>query len=166
MSKLYELTAEYKRFLELIENGEIPEEAITDTLEALDSEVDSKIDNIACIIKQLLGEAEIIKNEIDALTERRKRKIKKAESLANYLSLTMKSLGKLKFESGRNQICFKPSKGVRITDDKAFLNWARENAPNAIITKESASLSVIAELIKTTNVPYAVIEERSNIQIK
>ena len=33
--KLYEIAAEYKSFLELVDAGEIPEEAINDTLESI-----------------------------------------------------------------------------------------------------------------------------------
>ena len=48
---LYEISADYQRFQEQVESGEIPEEAIADTLEAIEGNFDDKVDSIACIIK-------------------------------------------------------------------------------------------------------------------
>jgi hypothetical protein len=166
MSRLYEITAEYKSFIEALESGEIPEEAIADTLEAISGEFDAKIDNIACIIKDLQGQTELIKAEAAKLTERAKRKAREAERLAEYIKAALESIGQKKFESARNQISFRTSRAIKITDEAAFIEWARENAPGAIIVKESVSKTVVGELINTTNIPYAVIEERRNVQIK
>ena len=68
---LYEISREYSDFVIAVENGEIPEEAINDTFEMLTGELDEKIDNTACVIKNLNAEAAAIKGEIDALAARR-----------------------------------------------------------------------------------------------
>ena len=47
--KLYEIAAEYQAFLDAVEAGEIPEEAIGDTLDGIVGEFDQKADNIAAI---------------------------------------------------------------------------------------------------------------------
>ena len=57
---LYEISVDYRRFQEQVESGEIPEEAIADTLEAIEGNFDDKVDSIACIIKSLLAEAKEI----------------------------------------------------------------------------------------------------------
>lgn len=89
-----------------IENGDIPEEALTDTLESITSLLDEKADNIACWIKQLTAEAEAIKAEEDKLAERRKRKLKRAERLTEYLSECLTNAGRTKIETPRNVISF------------------------------------------------------------
>ena len=164
--QLYEISARYVQLLNAIENGDIVEEAIADTLAAVEGELIEKIDNVACYIKKLRGEAELIKAEEKALEARRKAKENKAERLTEYLASAMQGIEGRKLETARNRISFSRSYGVRITDEGAFIEWAATDAPDAIKTTVKPVLSVVKELCKTTNVPYAVVEERHNIQIK
>ena len=64
---LYEINQTYQEFFDKVESGEIPEEAVSDTLESLDGEFEDKADNIACYIKSLLSDD--IKNLKQALKE-------------------------------------------------------------------------------------------------
>ncbi len=163
---LYSLANDYEMFIAAVENGEIPEEAIADSLEAIEGEIDIKIDNIASAIKNMLAEAAAIKEEEKRLAERRKAKERHAERITDYLSNMMQLLGKKKYESARNKISFRISKPVKITDEAAFIEWAMNNAPEAVNVTYKPSLSAIKEMIATADVPYAVIEENANIQIK
>lgn len=95
---LYEINQTRLDFLSRIESGEIPEEAIADTLEALDGEFDDKADDIACYIKSLLSEKQAIKAEADALLERAAAKQGKADSLTNYLYQQFKARGKISWK--------------------------------------------------------------------
>ena len=51
--KLYEIANDYLALLQAIDEGEIPEEAIADTLEAIEGEIEFKADNLACVLKTL-----------------------------------------------------------------------------------------------------------------
>ena len=125
---LYELASGYKNFLTAIENGEIPEEAIADTLEAIEGDITEKIDNIACVLKVLEAEELAIKAEEDRLAQRRKAKANMKDRLKNYLSDMLFSLGKTEFETARNKITFRKTPGkVVIADEKAFIEWAIAN---------------------------------------
>ena len=125
---LYELMNDYKNFLTAVENGEIPEEAIADTLEAIEGDIDEKIDNIACVLKVLEAEEKAIKAEEDRLAERRKVKANAKERTKTYLSEMLLALGKTEFESPRNKITFRKTPGkVVVADEKAFVEWAIVN---------------------------------------
>lgn len=163
--KLYEIADEYRSLLNAIETGEIPEEAIADTLEAVGGELDTKLDGVIGYIKELYAEAAAIKAEADKLAARAKAKTRKAEGLALYITRVLEGLGRATFENEHHKISFIPSTAVRITDEAAFIEWARENAPEAIKITESAKKSVIGELIKSTNVPHCALEQRKKIQI-
>ena len=102
MNTLYELTGQYAELLSAIESGDIPEEAISDTLEALGGELDEKIDSCACIVKQLDSEAAAIKVEKDALAERQKVKEHQRDRLKDYIRQAMGLAGKKKVETSRN----------------------------------------------------------------
>lgn len=168
MPSLYTLTTEMQEFIEMVDNGEIPEEAIADTLEALEGELEQKIENIALAIKNVRALCSDIKAEEDKLTERRRRKEREAQRLSDYLSEAMKRVGMKRYESARNNITFRTSYGTRITDEEAYIKWARENAPGTIKVTASVKpvLSEVKALTETVNVPFVVIEERKNIQIQ
>lgn len=78
---LYDVAKNLNDFMDAVDRGEIPEEAVYDTLESLDMQLDDKIDNVACMIKNLAAEAKSIKEEADNLTARAKAKANKAEWL-------------------------------------------------------------------------------------
>jgi len=102
MNTLYELTGQYAELLSVIESGDIPEEAISDTLEALGGELDEKIDSCACIVKQLDSEAAAIKSEKAALAERQSVKEHQRDRLKDYIRQAMGLAGKKKVETSRN----------------------------------------------------------------
>ena len=92
--KLYEIAKEYQAFLDAVEAGEIPEEAIGDTLDGIVGEFDQKADNIACAIKGYMAEADALKKEEGALRDRRDSKMRKADQMKHYLSEQMQKMGK------------------------------------------------------------------------
>ena len=130
---LYELMSEYKNFLTAVENGDIPEEAIADTLEAIEGDIDVKIDNIACVLKVLEAEELAIKAEEERLAQRRKAKANAKERTKTYLSEMLMAMGKTEFETARNKITFRktPPKVV-FDDEKKFIEWAQVNADSLL----------------------------------
>ena len=59
--KLYELAQNYAQLLEMAE--EMESDALVDTLEALQGEIEEKAENIAKLVKNLEADAKIIKEE-------------------------------------------------------------------------------------------------------
>ena len=166
--KLYELAADYEAFIAAMEAGEIPEEAIIDTLESIESAIEVKVDNIACLLKNLAAEAAAIKAEEDKLAERRKSKEKSHERFKAYLSDMMLKCGKTKFESARNKISFRKNDAVSIDDEEKFLEWAAVEH-NEYLTYKSPSINrtAIKKAIESgIKIDGAHIESRQNIQIK
>ena len=126
---LYELTMDYKHFLVAVENGDIPVEAIADTLESIESSIDEKIDNIACMLKSLSAEKAAIKAEEERLAQRWKVKANVQDRLKNYLSDMLLAMGKTEFENPRHKISFRKTPGKVVFDDeKKFIEWAQVNA--------------------------------------
>lgn len=125
---LYELMNDYKNFLSAVENGDIPEDAIADTLESIEATIEDKIDNTACMLKVLEAEEAAIKAEEERLAQRRKVKANVKNRLKNYLSDMLLAMGRTEFESPRNKITFRKTPGkVVFADEKAFIEWASQN---------------------------------------
>lgn len=135
MPSLYEINQTRKEFLDQIASGEIPEEAIADTLESLDGEFDDKADDTACYIKQLLSDAQAIKTEADNLSKRAAAKKHKADSLMDYLYQQFKTRGKDKLETTRNVLKIRKNPpAVQIDDEAAFIGWAQTEKKNDFLT--------------------------------
>lgn len=162
---LYELSAEYAAFLAAVEAGEVPEEAIADTLDGLSGEFAQKVDNIACIIKELNARAAAIKEEAARLCERQTAAIRRAESLKRYLADAMQRTGMKKLETPRNALSFRRSTSVYIPDEEGFkqrhIELCRQEIRVSIPKKEIGDRLRAGEQIEG-----AELRESQNLQIK
>ena len=164
--KLYEIANDYLTLVQAIENEEIPEEAIADTLEAITAELEVKADNIACLLKTLNAEAFAIREEEKRLAERRKAKERVAERLKQYLSDTLQRASIDKVETARNKISFRKSESVEV-DDEAFIKWALAFRDDLLIYTATANKTEIKKAIKDGyEIVGAELRVKQNIQIK
>ena len=167
--KLYELSKDYESLILAIENGDIPEEAVVDTLESITSLLDEKADNIACWIKQLTAEAEAIKAEEDKLKARRTAKLNRAERLTNYLAECLANAGRTKIETARNVISFRknPPKVVFDNEDK-FIEWAQKEADGLLkYAKPTVDRTAVKVALENgATIEGVRIESSQNISIK
>ena len=168
MANIYQLNAALESFIEACESGEIPEEAINDTLESLEGEIDMKLDDIACACKNIEALIEDIKAEECKLEERRKRKEKQLERLKEYMKSAMLASGRSSLETARNKITFRTSRAIKVCDVPEFIKWAKDYAPQlvSVTTTEKPSLTEIKAAWGRYDMPGVTVEERKNIQIK
>lgn len=164
--KLYEIANDYLALLQAIDEGEIPEEAIEDTLESIEGEIEYKADNLACLLKTLEAEAAAIKAEEKALAERRRQKEKATERIKQYLSDVLQRLNINKIETARNKITFRKSESV-IVDD-SFILWAKDNRTDLLSFSDPTAnkTAIKAALKEGADIEGAYIESKQNIQIK
>lgn len=171
--KLYEISEMYHDFMHAVDCGEIEDEqAIADTIEAIEGTFADKVDNIANIIQQYEALARTWKEKADVIAERAKQKQAQADSLKRYLTRHMLTMGTTRFESAENCITFRRSESVSIPDESAFVAWAQENGhPDYITIKPApaptANKTAIKAAIKAgAEMPGAEIVVKQNIQIK
>jgi hypothetical protein len=165
MATLYEISDQYAAFLSAVESGDIPEEAINDTLESIQGEFQDKADNIACMIKNLEAEANAMKCERDTLSERIKSKQNQAERLKEYLSREMQKVGVRKFETARNAISFRKSTSCEIADEEKF----KQEHPDLCKEKTVVSISksdVMKRLKAGEAISGAELVVKQNLQIR
>ena len=165
--KLYELTNDYLALLEAIDNDEIPEEAIADTLEAITASIEEKADSIACMLKNLDAECIAIKAEEARLAERRKAKEKSHERIKQYLSDTLQRAGLDKIETARNRITFRKSETVEVDED-TFITWAQKNRDDLLTySAPKVNKTEIKKALKSGDaIVGAELRINNNIQIK
>lgn len=171
--RLYELKAEFNALLDQFESGvldDIPETAVWDTLDALETELRDKAVSIAVMVKDLNADIEAFKNEEQNLAKRRKSLENHVKSLKAYMSVELKDAGVTAIKDDpRAQISFRKSESVEISDEIEFIEWAETfNRPDFLNTEITINKANLKKSIKENGLtcPYAQIVEKNNIQIK
>ena len=93
------------------ETGEIID---IDKLNELELERETKIEGVACWIKDLKAEAEALKNEKQALAERQRVAENKAESLKKWIAYALQGE---KFKTAKCSVSFRKTESVEVTDE-------------------------------------------------
>lgn len=99
MSSLYELTADYEAVLAMLYDGDMDEQTIMDTLDAIEGAIEDKADGYAIIINALNNDAAGIDVEIKRLQTRKRMLDNRAKRLKDNLAESMRALGKTKFST-------------------------------------------------------------------
>lgn len=162
--KLYDIKEQYLQFMEKVENGNIPPEAVADTLDGIKGELSEKADNIACVIKQLLYESAALTAEEQALFMRRRAKEKTAERLKQYLSDCLLAANMQTLETTRNKITFRKSQSVEIEDMSALC----ESHPELVRRSEAQAdkTAVKKLLLSGVSVNGCRLKQHLNMQIR
>ena len=105
------------------DTGEILDASAINDLKELDAlrlERKTKLENIACYIKNLEADADAIAAESKKLTDRAKRKKSRAQSLRKYITNSMITAGEFEVETLRVALSFRKSEAVEIPDESVI----------------------------------------------
>ena len=138
MAALYEINAMLQALFDssVNEDGEIDEKAL-EQIEGLQLDRQVKIENIACMIKNLKSDAEQMKAEAKRLSDRAKTAENKAERLKNYLTMNLHGE---KFQSPRAQIYFQNRTSLRLDEaelPKKYLIKVTDYKPDKVAISEA-----------------------------
>ena len=131
MSTMYELTDNFMAVLEMASDPEIPPEAIADTLEGIEGEIELKAQSYAIIIKELEGEAVKLKTEETRLLSKRKSLENNIKRIKDNLFNAMKITGKEKFKTDLFSFGIQKSPAKLVIDDLSLIpeKYYVEQAP-------------------------------------
>lgn len=99
MSSLYQLSEEYQELMSMALDPDVDPEALADTLEGIEGEIENKADGYAKVMRNLDADASAIKEEIARLTERKKRIEANVDRMKKSLETAMRLTGKTKFKT-------------------------------------------------------------------
>lgn len=167
---LFDISQQYISFCAAVENGEIPPEAIADTLEVITGEFMDKADNIACFIKALDYDAACLEQESKNLSERARAKKAKADSLRDYLFRQMQDTGMKRLESPRAVLSIKknPPK-LFVADETDLIDWAQRSGREDLLKYTAPSLNkkeITAQLKMDKQLPGCWLEQSTRLEIK
>ena len=153
MVSLYEID---ERLVTLIEeqfdteDGTIYENAseLAKKIDEVAIDLDKKIENIGCYIKNLEAEVEMLKHEEDNLGKRRKTAERKIASLRDYLNGYLEAVypkdedrAKWKFKTAKVVLGYRKSSSVEVPDieklDKEYIKIKTEVSPDKTAIKDA-----------------------------
>ena len=111
---LYEMTETAKQLMQLFEDGEIPEQAVNDTLESIG--VNGKLEDYCKVINQFTADADCIDKEIHRLKRAKERKNKAIDRLNKAVVDYMTATNTRKTEVGTFAVSLRKSEAIEITD--------------------------------------------------
>lgn len=153
------------------ETGEIYEnqEELDKAIDAVSLDLDTKIENIGCFIKNLESDVEALKKEEDNLYKRRKTAENKIESLKRYLNGYLQAVypndddrAKWKFKTAKVVLGYRKSNTVEISNlaelDEKYIKTKTETTVDKMAIKDAIK--------KGEEVKGAYIKQNLNFSIK
>lgn len=154
---LYEINEQIQKAIELGFDPDTGEILDASALEQLQMDRDEKIENICLYIKDLVAESKALADEAKALSERKERSARKAESLKNYLQAM---LGGQKWKSSKAAVSYRKTQAVVIDDINAL-------KPEFMRVKTEPDKTAIKDVLKAgAAVAGAHLEDRQSMSIK
>jgi len=98
MASLYEIATEYKAAAAKLEDLDLDEPTLTDTLESMGGDLEAKAQNVVFFARNLEHTAKGIKEAEEALAKRRKAMESRAKGLLRYVQGSMQFAGVKKIE--------------------------------------------------------------------
>ena len=162
--KLYQLADEYQQALEILDDPELPDEVVRDTLEALQGGLAQKGQAVAAYALNLAAEIEALKAHEKRVAAKRRALEGREEWLRGYLESNMERCGITEIKAIDGTFTAKLGKGrpsvviddeKLIPDDSEFVKWSR-----------TLDKTAIAAAIKAgKEVPGAHVETRPTLRI-
>ena len=154
MLSLYEMSQEWENVFEMLLDPEIPEEAVFDTIEMIEADMDIKADGYAKIIKSMDGDASQIDAEIKRLQERKNSIKTRQAALKQRLFDTMKATGRTNFKTALFSFNIQKNGGVKPVE-------LQGDVPSAWLKPGAPDMAKIREYLEAGNsLPFATLGDR------
>lgn len=132
--KLYELTQSMEELKQLITEGELDNDMLLSTLESVELDIETKADNICCIIKELEGNINTLTSEKERLMRLSERYNNNIDWLKNYLKINLVKIGKEKLKTDRFSINISNRKPKLVINEELLsINYKYEETK--VVTK-------------------------------
>lgn len=146
------------------ETGEIID---GDVLTALQMEREKKIEGVACWVKDLKAETEALKNEISALTARKKASENKAERLKSWLA---DALSGEMFKTSKIRISYTHNSRLNVSNERELVEFLQTlEEPEKFLRFSDPELrkdEIKKALKEGYEIPGAALEETESVVIK
>ena len=164
---LYELTSEFLQLQALLEDPDIDADVITDSMEAINMDLEDKADGYAKVIRNMEGSLAAIKTEQERLANKKNLLEAGIKRLKDNLQESMIATGKKKFKTNLFSFNVQKNGGA----DPVIVDVETSELPDdLVIITEAPDKKAIAALLKSdpeTGAKYAHFADRGeSLRIK
>ncbi len=159
---LYEMVEEFQDAANAMENYEIPEDVIRDTLEGMSMAIRDKAVNVSAFIKSVDSDVAQIDKEIDRLTDRLRMMKSRNDWLKNYLLTNLQAAGLTEVKTALHSIKIVNNPPSLVVDNQSMIPERFMKS----VTTISVDKSAIKKALKTEIVPGCHIEIGKRLNIK
>jgi len=165
MPALYEISQDYLRALDVLTDpaNDIPLDAITDTLEGIEGQLQEKATNVAKFMQNLDATAKAIKEAEQKMAQRRRTIENRAQGLKDYLKHNMEASGITRIESPWFVLSVQKNPGaVEITDERQL----PDDFKIEVVTQKIDKAAIKAALKAGQDVPGATLVQGTRLAIR
>lgn len=158
--KLYEIDQSILECFD--ENGELINE---EKFNSLVMEREKKIEGMALLIKNLDSDIVALSAEKKNIDERLKAKKNKRESVYKFLGYVLDGQP---FETAKVSLSYRKSSGLVVLNKDDLMNWLEAEGKLELMkySKDLNNEAIKKAISSGTEIPYAFIEDRNNLQLK
>lgn len=156
---LYQITQSTQQLLEMLSEGEIPEDVYKDTVDSLGAE--NAIDDVVKAIRNKQADVEMFKAEADKFDEKAAAAQKSVDSMKKLILDYMRATDQKKTGTGLFTVSRRSSKSCELTDETKIPEQYLIPQPAKIDKK-----AILAELKEGKEITGARLKESESIMIK
>lgn len=151
---LYQMSQEWEDVFDKLLDPEIPEEAVFDTIEMIEADMDCKAENYGKIIRSMESDSNQLKDEIQRLQKRKRSLDSRTDMLKQRLFDVMKATGRPEIKTNLFTFSIQGNGGLRPVDltDVVPAEWLKPGEPDFKRIRESLEAG--------NELPFATLGER------
>lgn len=145
-------------------------DALLDTLDAVDGEMEDKLANCGAFVKQLSSEVDALEAEIKSLRNRSAAKKREIDSFKTYIMGCMESADVKKVDKPLAKLTIRQNaESVEVADEKNFIEWAQSHDHDDLLRYSMPDINktAIKDAIRSgTDIPGAQLVRTKSLIIK
>ena len=145
-------------------------DALLDTLDAVDGEMEDKLASCAAFVKQLAAEADALNDEIKSLRQRSASKKREIERFKKYIMDCMINADVKKVDEPLAKLTIRQNaESVEVADELGFIDWAQRNDRDDLLRYSTPDINktAIKDAIRSgAELPGAQIVRTKSLIIK
>ena len=159
LATLYEMSEQAQYLYTLLENDEIDQQTLEDTLESIGA--NEKLENYIYIQKQLENDLTVLKNERDRIDKKIKACSNNIEKMKSAILMFMLSAGIKKTKAGTFDLSISTTEKIHVTDEKKI--------PKEFFIEQRPKINLLSlkKLLKNGDkIPGAELERTEYVRVR
>ena len=136
MSTLYQLTDDYLTLLEMADDPDMDEQALMDTMEGIEGEIEIKAEGYAKVIRTLEGDAAACDAESKRLRNKKQTIENNIKRMKSALQYAMQVTGKVKFKTALFSFNIQKNPAAVVVDEQYI-----ENIPERFLVRKDPEIN-------------------------